>query len=368
MAESSFADRFPTVADVYEQGWAAGLHRGAQVYIAQAGDALADVGLGESRPGVPMDRDAIVLWLSAGKPITAVAIMQLWEQGRLDLDNPVSRYLPEFAQQGKQAVTLRHLLTHTSGFRFAPGLDDLTWNEAIERICAMERDWQPGRRAGYHPTTSWFILGEVVQRLDGRPFWRYVREEILLPLGMNDSWIGMPSEQFRRYGTRMAPMIHTEKPQRPIHFYSTEQGAAQGAPGGAAQGPTWQLGRFYEYLLAGGERDSPRILKTSTVELMRCRHREGMFDETFRATIDWGLGFLLDSKRYGVEQLPYGYGRYASDSTFGHGGSQSSVAFADPAHRLVVAVVFVGMPGEAHHQERMRRTLEGVYVDLGLAS
>ena len=100
---------------------------------------------------------------------------------------------------------------------------------------------------------------------------------------------------------------------------------------------------------------------------MTSRQREGMFDNTFKRVIDWGLGLIIDSKRYGIENVPYGYGRYASDNTFGHGGSQSSVGFADPDRQLAVGCYFNGMPGEAAHQKRLRAVLDALYEDLGLA-
>ena len=83
--------------------------------------------------------------------------------------------------------------------------------------------------------------------------------------------------------------------------------------------------------------------------------------------MDWGLGIIIDSNRYGDDTVPYGYGRSSSPRTFGHGGSQSSIAFADPDCRLVVAAVFNGMPGEAKHDARMRAVLAALYEDLGLA-
>jgi CubicO group peptidase (beta-lactamase class C family) len=89
-----------------------------------------------------------------------------------------------------------------------------------------------------------------------------------------------------------------------------------------------------------------------------------MFDETFRHAMDWGLGLIIDSKQYGADTVPYGYGDAASSATFGHSGSQSSVAFADPQSGLVVAIVLAGMPGERPHQRRLRAILAALEQDL----
>jgi CubicO group peptidase (beta-lactamase class C family) len=97
------------------------------------------------------------------------------------------------------------------------------------------------------------------------------------------------------------------------------------------------------------------------------RQRRGLFDETFQHIVDFGLGFLINSNRYGPESVPYGYGRHASEETFGHSGSQSSSAFADPVHSLVVAWVFNGRPGERLHQRRARELNTLIYEDLELA-
>ena len=91
-----------------------------------------------------------------------------------------------------------------------------------------------------------------------------------------------------------------------------------------------------------------------------------MLDETFGQVMDWGLGFLLDNKRYGPA-IPYGYGRHASARTFGHSGKESSTGFADPDAGLVVTVVFNGMPGEPKHDRRLRHVTAAIYEDLGLA-
>ena len=93
----------------------------------------------------------------------------------------------------------------------------------------------------------------------------------------------------------------------------------------------------------------------------------GKFDLTFRHTIDWGFGIIVNSNQYGAETLPYSFGRYASPDTFGHGGAQSSSAFADPTHRLVIAWVFNGMPGEGRHNKRSRDLNTAIFEDLGLA-
>src|SRR5690606_38405024 len=132
---------------------------------------------------------------SCSKPITAIAVAQQWERGRLDLDEPVATYLPDFAQGGKERVTVRHLLTHTGGFPKAPiGFAHNDWDTIIAGICAapLEPGWVVGETAGYHPATSWFILGELVQRVADEPLSDYVRRRVFEPLDMGDCYLGVP--------------------------------------------------------------------------------------------------------------------------------------------------------------------------------
>ena len=391
--------RDPTIAlpktlALLELGMHSILHPGAQLYISWRGEVLADVALGEARPGVAMQPETLTLWLSAGKPITAVAIAQLVERGMLAFDDLVSRHLPEFAQNGKDAITIRHLLTHTAGFREADKLaENLPWDAMIARICAtsLEAEWNVGARAGYQTMSSWFILGELIRRVDGREAGRYVRENIFEPLGMGDSWMGIPADQIARYGDRMGMMYYSGRTEFRVHpFWNAEEDFAACRPGSGVRGPIRELGRFYEALLdVLSERRTPfrpecrsgssdrraepefgapgQLLRPETLRELTARQRIGLFDHTFQHTLDLGLGFIVDSNRHGAGTVPYGYGRHASEATFGHSGSQSSCAFADPEHQLVVAWHCNGQPGEPRHQKRAREINSMIYEELGLA-
>lgn len=361
--------RLPRTMDEVLRGMEAGWHRGAQIFVSQAGAPVASLVLGDCRPDVLMTGDTLALWLSSSKPVAAVAILQLRERGRLELDDPVARHLPEFAAGGKEAVTIRHLLTHTGGFRWVDiDWEHSSWDQIIARICAagLERGWVPGQRAGYHPTTSWYILGELVRRLDGRPYPRYVRDEVFEPLGMANCWIGMPVDRFHAYGDRLTIVPDTSRPGASPQRYCSLRGATECVPGGNGFGPMRELTRFYEMLLAGGTLGGAQILQPASVQLLTTRQRVGMFDETFKHVMDWGLGTIINSNRYGAETVPYGYGPYCSEGTFGHSGSQSSSAFADPEHRLAVAVMLNGMPGEKVHDQRMHGIHAALYRDLGI--
>src|SRR5665213_2031012 len=363
--DSSFSS-LPGIAAVLARGMDEGLHSGGQVYVWRDGKAVGDFAMGESRPGVAMTTDTLTLWMSASKPVAAVAIAQLMERGRLALDDLVARAIPEFAEHGKEAVTIRHLLTHTAGLRWVA----TRWPQIISRICAsgLEPNWTPGQRAKYDTAISWFILGEIVRRTDGRPYPQYVREEIFEPLGMSDCWIGMPLERIAAYGDRMGVLQVTSKPPpKPLAPYDTPLAISRCRPAANGQGTMRQLARLYQMLLNGGHLEGARLLSPQTVELFITPQRIGMYDETFGHIIDWGLGFLVDSKKYGYKSLPYSFGPYASPLAFGHHGFQSSMVFADPQYDLVIAIAPNGTPGEIAHDRRLREVLAAVYTDLKIA-
>ncbi|HEY8747726.1 MAG TPA: serine hydrolase domain-containing protein [Tepidisphaeraceae bacterium] len=362
-------NELPRTAEILRAQIEAGIQIGAQLYVSVRGRVMADLGIGQSRPGVAMTPDTVILWMSATKPMAALAIAQLWEKGLLTLDDPIAQHVPEFAQHEKDRITLRHILTHTAPIRWVEtGWPDVSWDTIISKICSMrpERDWVPGQKAGYSALVSWFMLGEIVRRLDGRAFADYVRQEIFEPLGMNDSWIAMPPEVYRGYGDRLAITQKTETGHPIDAGLDTEPAATHARPASSGHGPVRELGRIYEMMLAGGTLQGRRIISPQTVEALIARHRAGMYDITFRHIIDWGLGFLLNSNQYGPDTLPYGYGPHASHRTFGHNGHQSATAFADPEHGLVVTLVCNGMPGEPAHHKRMREIHTIIYEELGL--
>jgi CubicO group peptidase (beta-lactamase class C family) len=353
-----FAARFPQAHAVFAHGVAKGLHLGAQVYISKDIDVLADVGLGKAVPGEPMTADHVTLWLSAGKPLTAVLIGQLVEAGRIDWDDPIARHIPEFANRGKERITLRHTLTHMAGLRHADtGWPEAAWDETIARLCGAPLDDGaiPGQTAGYHVASTWFLLGEVVQRVTGRGFAEVMREKVSGTLG------SVPDT-----GT-IAPLWERVAGQLQMLDWHLPPRSTRPSPGSSLRGPIRELGRFYEMLLGRGAVPGGRALQASTVDTMTQRQRIGYFDQTLLHVVDMGFGFLIDSNRYGADTVPYGYGRHCSPYTFGHGGAQSSQGYCDPDYDLVVAYHFNGRCGEPQHQRRARAFNEAVYRDLGCA-
>ena len=351
-------ERLPSVLAEIRSGIDDGLHLGAQVYGSQNSETVADAAVGWARAGLEMRPDSVCLWLSASKPVTSVAIAMLRGRGLIDIETPVAHYIPEFGLNGKQDITVRHVLTHTGGFLAAESADRLdSRDEIIRAICEspIADDWAPGERAAYQPTAGWHVLGEIILRITGRSVEDFVAEDILQPLGMSGASLAWTAEDRAALGERWVPMHRvTRDAGLEAHpAFTVEKMGDFARPGSSLRAPSAELGRLYEMLLNGGELGGTRLLSEDAVTEMSSRQRVGMLDETFGMTMDWGLGVIPDNKRYG-QAVPYGYGPHASESSFGHGGSQSSIGFADPENGLAVAVIFNGARSLSHPAGRRR--------------
>jgi CubicO group peptidase (beta-lactamase class C family) len=377
-------DGLPRTTRIIEQGIADGRHFGAQVCVWRGERCVADGAVGRTGPdhgdasNQELTPDHRTLWLSAGKPILAIGLATQVEDGALTWDDPVAEWVPEFAERGKDQITLRQVLTHTGGFRsVAFRYPEQSWDDAIAAVCAgrLETGWEPGVTAGYHPHSGWNILGRVLEVCTDRPLTRFLRQRVLEPWGMHRSWVGWPQAEYERGRGELAGMYDTSGAAARDLGVSAPDWATGQRPGGNAWGPASELARFYRAVLAGGTLAGRRVVRAETLAEMTARQRRDTMDRTFRAVMDWGLGFMVNNRRHdaanaathGDSGTPYGFGPHAGEDSVGHGGSQSSTGFADPQHGLAVAVIFNGQPGEPAHQRRMRDTLAALYEDLGLA-
>lgn len=357
---------------IIEQGIAAGDHIGAQLCVTRGDDTLIDRAFGKARLGVEMTPDHLCVWMSSGKPITAVAVLQLAEQDRLDLDQPVADHIPAFKENEKDHITPRHLLTHTAGKRrVETGYPDATWEQMVSAVCVakLRQGWTPEERGAYDASASWIVLGELIQRITGQRLSDYISDRVLDPLGMHDCYLGMPARTYHRRSRDIAVMHSTTGDEpRPLDWH-TIRSLSVPMPGRNFLGPANQLARFYRSLLSGGSLDGQRVLQPRTVDDFTARHRTDVVDETFHHEMDFGLGVLRNLEDPALRAtMPYGFGPHASELAFGHGGQGSSVAFADPAHDLAVALVWNGVLDEKRHQPRLRETLAALYQDLGLTA
>src|SRR5947209_11840914 len=184
IVHGSCSPRFQAVGDGFERNFAEGGEVGASVCVVLAGEPVVDLwgGVADRPTGRPWERDTIGLVWSCTKGAVALCAHVLVARGQLDLDAPVARYWPEFAQAGKEAVTTRLLLSHQAGLPAVRqplrpgGLFD--WQYVTETLAAEAPFWEPGTRQGYHALTFGHLVGEVVRRVAGRPLDVFFREEV----------------------------------------------------------------------------------------------------------------------------------------------------------------------------------------------
>jgi CubicO group peptidase (beta-lactamase class C family) len=362
---------FPTVADAIQDGIDRQLHTGVQIYVSLRGSVVLDSALGNAAPDRPMTASTLMPWRSAGKPLTAFLVMQQIETQRLKLSTRLPELLPEFNDTDKADVTILDLLTHQSGFpQTETGWPHCSWQESIHNIRNSPRQLEIGT-AAYHPQSSWFLLGEILRRLDhAHPtaeFNRIPSQRLLNPLKMYTTTCGLETDAVNRLAAQMPVVFERDKGELVESSSGRIPWTTQPSPGASFRGPVRELGQFYEMLQLGGQTSSgERLLADELVCQMVERHRSGEFDQTLQHKVDFGLGVVCNSNRYGAESVPYGFGRYCSEASYGHGGSQCSMGFCDAERQLVVAWAANGFCGEGMHQRRNRTFNNAIYMDLGL--
>jgi CubicO group peptidase (beta-lactamase class C family) len=368
-----------TVA-VLQAGMRENLHVGAQLFVARDGETVADLALGLAASQRPMTSDSMMTWLSTSKIATSILFGRIWEGGLVGLDDPVAAHIPEFGVRGKEGITIRHLWTHTCGLthvenKLFPVRYRQSHAENIALICASGLDGgvTPGSQAGYQTSTMSLLLAEIIQRKRGGDFRSLIREEVFLPLGMTDSWLGMPEEALSRYADRLGKTFDTSGPEpKPEGSFAPDDPGqlTHIMPGGNGRGPMRELARLLELLRGDGALDGVRLLTPQTVAAMTARHRCGMRDVNWENEIlDWGLGLTLDSRmQYDRGVHLYGYGPYAGPRTYGHSGFRTTLAFCDPDAGLVAACSWNGMVADDRvHSARQNALCGAIYEDLNLA-
>lgn len=345
--------RFARVKQAFAANFASGAEVGAAVSVTLDGRPVVDLWGGWADPAKtrPWQRDTIVNVYSTSKGITAICAHQLIDQGRIDLDEPVSSYWPEFAQARKQTLPVRYLLSHRAGLpAVRKPLDDDTffnWDAMCTALAEQEPWWRPGTRHGYHAMTFGWLVGEVVRRVSGkRSLGTYLQDVIAGPLGL-DCHIGLGPE----HDARVADMIPAKlKPGEPNvfaemakdpesvsaktfgnpgilnrpGFVNTRQWRAAELPAGNAHTNARALARLYGALARGGEVDGIRVLSPASLE--RCWTEQSFGrDEVLGLASRFSTGFMLSQS--GAAMGP-------NTHTFGHPGAGGSLGFADPKARI----------------------------------
>ncbi len=333
-----------------------GVHPGAALAVYRYGQPALDLygGVADGETGKPVDHDTMFVLYSSTKPLAAACLHILWERGKLAWDDPVAKYWPGFAQKGKDAITVRHILTHQGGFPETPA--ELTWDkwrdwDAV--VHAMEMavpTYGPGEVIAYHARNFGWVIGELVRRIDGRPFNAFLREEITGPLGMDDTYVGLPPSLEGRV-SRIHAMEDCDRPEMVSTYNLPEvHQAVHPAGGGITTGR--DLARFYAMMERGGTLDGVQVLKPETVAEVTKLQVEGI-DVTSQQYVQRSLGLMLGSPRMGSSGT-------VDIHTFGHGGAGTSVGWADPDSGLAVAIITNGFRANESNDARLAALSQAV--------
>jgi CubicO group peptidase (beta-lactamase class C family) len=343
-------DRFVGVRDAVAGLIDSGQDVGCSACVVVEGEIVADVWAGWADPEktVPWERDTIVNVWSTTKTMTALSALVLVDRGELDVDASVATYWPEFAQNGKEGVLVRHLLSHTAGL---PGFDPpLTieelcdWDTTTANLAAQKPWWEPGTASGYHALTQGQLVGEVVRRVSGASLGQFFAKEIAGPLGA-DFHIGTDPVHFDRISNVIAPpdltladgLADANEVQRKM-LASTPGLTAQVAhteawrraefPAGNGHGNARSVAMVQGAVSNGGSSGGVRILSKSPEETIFREQCDGT-DLVLGIPLRHGIGYGLPG-----ELIPF-----PSPRTCFWGGWGGSLVINDFENRMTVAYV-----------------------------
>lgn len=319
----------------------------------------------------PMRNDSIFRIYSMSKAITGVAVMMLHEEGRFFLNEPVSKYLPEFAkprvavigngrvestEPAEREITIRDLMRHTSGLvDYSGPLDqdgkkllekanlyqpDIGLAEVVHRIAGIPLLHQPGTTFQYGYSID--VLGRLVEVVSGMPFDRFLEERIFKPLAMVDTAFYVPESKRNRFVTVDVPLKDgtvQRAPDESQQAFKKKPAAALGGQGLVST--AMDYGRFCQMLLNGGTLDGIRILGRKSVELMSMDHLGNLARAPGMGTIPPGIGFGLT---FAVMQDPGRSGQLASAGEYFWSGAAGTHFWIDPKEKLVTIFMVNIMP------------------------
>ncbi len=353
---------------------------GAAVSAWQNGKPIIDLygGFRDARREHPWTSDTPVLVWSATKGIGSGCVLHVLQEHNLKLDQRVAELWPEFAQAGKEKITLAQLLSHQAGLcALDRRVDVLDYDAVIRALETQKPLWPPGTAHGYHARTFGFLLDELVRRIAGKTLSDYWQENFSRPLNL-DFWIGLPEKENPRVAAIYA--AKSGKPPEPKQFYADlvtpgtlarktftspyglhliskmNDAAIRAQPivsfGGI--GSASALARFYSMLSNGGKADGQTFFSAETLEWMSATLTDGI-DRVFQIPTAFSAGFMKDSRD--AARRMFG----PSTNAFGHPGAGGSHAFCDPENRIAFAYVMNQMEQSVLPNEKSLRLVDAIY-------
>ena len=376
------ADRFDAVREAFSVNLASGADVGASCCATVDGETVVDLwgGLADEAKTRPWEKDTIANVFSTTKTMTALTALLLADRGELDFDAPVARYWPEFAANGKAAIRVSHLMSHSSGlsgWKAPLATDDLyDWEKATSLLAAQAPLWEPGTASGYHVTTFGFLLGEVVRRITGKSLGTVFREEIAAPLGA-DFHIGLPASEDHRVA-EIIPWAGTPSTVKPtlseiqtITFLNapfdaktttrTRAWRAAEIPAVNGHGNARSIAEIHCILANGGVAKGKRFMSEAGCRKALEQQIEGPdLIMSHLPPARFGLGFALPGPLLDLE-LP-------NPNTIHWGGGGCSWIFIDMDARTTFAYAANKMDRLPLGDPRPFRTMQAMWQSLGIRS
>lgn len=323
-----------------------GQHPGAALSVYRNGHLVLSLtgGIADPETGRPVDPETLFVLFSSTKPLASVAVLQQIDRRRASLDDPVARYWPEFGRNGKEGVTIRQILTHRGGFPATPAALDWTrwgdWSAVVQAMEEARPQYEPGTVSAYHALNHGWVCAELVRRIDGRDFPYYLHDEVTNPLGMSDTFVGLPATGEGRVA-RLVPMEDAQEQGRnTVDTVNRPEVHQAVVPAGCGISTARDMARFYAALAVGGELDGVRVLGRETLARALQVEIDGDRDLTIDVPVRRGLGFNL-----GGLPGPNRMGRSSTARTFGHGGAGTSICWGDSDLGLGFAFIPNGFRG-----------------------
>ncbi|MBC6999325.1 serine hydrolase domain-containing protein [Cytophaga sp. FL35] len=377
-------ERLNKIANMLEQAVDEKQIPGVVALIAKDGKIVFHeaFGMADNRSKKAMEKNTIFRIASQTKAITSTAVMMLWEEGKFKLDDPISKYIPEFkdpqildsysilndtytTRPAKNEITIRHLLTHTSGLGYGvidgderfkkiykkAGITDLFTTEdisiesSVKKLAQLPLHHNPGD--AYYYSEGLDVLGYFIEVISGITFDEFLRTRIFDPLGMDDTYFYLPKDKHDRLVT--VQQINNGKWEKyPTTFYDTDypkKGAQKFFSGGAGLSSTAKdYATFLQMYLNGGELNGTRILSRTTIESMMQNQSKDFFGD---GTRHYGLAFGVVTPK-GVAA-----GGWGSNGTFDWGGYFNTQYFADPEEQ-VIGILMKQTQGEVSDETRWK--------------
>ncbi|WP_052153472.1 serine hydrolase domain-containing protein [Devosia sp. LC5] len=357
-------------------GIAAELYDGMAIAIADSKGQTHTLveGFADRQQNRMLSNDSVFSIMSLTKPMTAIAIFQAVEQGRLSLTTRIADILPDFAANGKQRVTVAQLLSHTGGMPFTlPGLTESIEGDlraTVALACKVAPINPPGQVVSYSAQVSYDILGGVIEQIDpaGRRYADIIDQQILQPLGMTRTAIGLRADLVADR-VPVVPRNPTEMNQR-LAARDTRITAQTELPGGGGFSTLGDMARFAAMLASRGTLDGSRVISAASLDLATTNHtgllpnntlaaqREARGWEPFPAFL--GLGFFLR----GTGLFPTPFGQLASPATFGGIGAGSTVMWVDPVRQVSAVMLSSGLMDQVDSHLRFQRLSDMIHAAL----